>query len=104
MRRIFSFSIAACAVTGFLTVAAAQDQASIEAGEALYDEHCAMCHGEKLRTSGAIPDLRELRADQRGHFDETVTDGKGQMPAWGGILNEQQLDQLWSYIRARAPR
>src|SRR5437899_2072441 len=72
MHRVFRLSVAACATTGFLTVASAQDQAGIEAGETLYDEHCAMCHGEKLRTSGAIPDLRELRADQRGYFNETV--------------------------------
>jgi len=102
MRRIFCCSVTAWAVAGFLAAASAQDQASIEAGEALYDEHCAMCHGEKLRTPGAVPDLRELRADQRSYFNETVTEGKGQMPAWGGILNEQQFDQLWSYIRAHA--
>jgi len=34
-------------------VASAQDRAQIEAGEALYDEHCANCHGE-IET-GMIP-------------------------------------------------
>jgi quinohemoprotein ethanol dehydrogenase len=85
-----------------LTVASAQDQANLAAGEALYDEHCAMCHGEKLRSSGAVPDLRELRPDQRAHFDQIVADGKDQMPAWAGILNERELDQVWAYIRSRA--
>jgi len=31
-----------------------------------------------------------------------VTVGKGQMPAWGGVLNEPELNQLWEYIQAHA--
>jgi mono/diheme cytochrome c family protein len=85
-----------------LTGASAQDQAAIESGEALYAEHCAECHGENLRSGGAIPDLRQLRPDQRGYFNQRVTDGSGQMPAWGGILSEQDMDNLWAYIRAHA--
>ena len=49
-----------------------------------------------------MPDLRDLRQDQRDYFDQIVTDGKGQMPAWGGVLNEPELNQLWAYIRAHA--
>jgi mono/diheme cytochrome c family protein len=102
MHKIFCLSVAACAITAFFTVASAQAPAAVEAGEALYDEHCAMCHGENLRSAGAIPDLRELRADQRSYFNQTVTDGRGQMPVWGGILSEPDLDNLWLYIRAHA--
>ena len=47
---------AALALLAFCAVASAQDQAMIEAGEQVYDEHCATCHGEKLRSTGAIPD------------------------------------------------
>ena len=54
---------AACVLLGLGAVALAQDPAAIDAGEQLYDEHCASCHGEKLRSTGAMPDLRELRAD-----------------------------------------
>jgi mono/diheme cytochrome c family protein len=94
--------LAACVAVGFLRAASAQDQAAIGAGEALYDEHCAMCHGESLRSAGAIPDLRQLRADQKDYFKMTVTDGRGQMPTWGGILSEQDMDNIWAYIRAHA--
>jgi len=80
----------------------AQDPTQIEAGEMLYDEHCAMCHGEKLRSSGAIPDLRELGASDRARFDEMVSNGKGQMPSFQGLLSAQELDQVWAYIRSRA--
>jgi mono/diheme cytochrome c family protein len=95
-------SAAALAAALSLGPALAQNQPSIDAGEMLYAEHCAECHGENLRSSGSIPDLRDLRQDQRSYFDQTVSDGKGQMPSWGGVLNEPELDQLWAYIRAHA--
>jgi len=96
-----SLLLAICMLT-VLTMARAQDASQIEAGEMLYDEHCASCHGEKLRSSGAIPDLRELGPGDRARFNQAVSDGKGQMPAFQGQLSEQELDQLWAYIRSRA--
>jgi mono/diheme cytochrome c family protein len=82
------------------TNAAAQDQAAI--GEEVYEQHCQSCHGEKLRSAGAIPDLRELGANEREKFNKMVMEGRGQMPAWEGIVSPQELDQLWAYVRSRA--
>ena len=82
----------------------AQEPAQIEAGEAVYDEHCASCHGEKLRSSGSFPDLRELGAEDRTRFDQMLADGKGQMPSFQGLLTAQELDQLWAYVRSRGHR
>ena len=101
-RNMLQGGVAAWLVGGVFSVASAQDRVVVEAGEALYAEHCAECHGENLRSSGSIPDLRDLQQDQRAYFDQTVSDGKGQMPAWGGVLNEPELNQLWAYIRAHA--
>ena len=85
-----------CAVTF------AQDRAAIDAGEALYEEHCQGCHGEKLRNPGTTFDLRKLTADQRARFDKFVMEGKSQMPPWQGTLNQTEVDQLWAYVRANA--
>jgi mono/diheme cytochrome c family protein len=95
---------ASCALLGWVTLALAQDRATIEAGEQLYEEHCATCHGEKLRSTGSMPDLRELGADARTRFDQLIMKGKGQMPSYQGVISGEQLDQLWSYIRSRASR
>jgi mono/diheme cytochrome c family protein len=84
----------------FCPAAPAQD--AIAAGEQVYEEHCASCHGEKLRSTGAIPDLKEQRADGRARFDQMVMNGRGQMPAWQGIVSQDQLEALWAYIRSRA--
>ena len=94
--------IGICAAAFSCGVVSAQDASQVEAGQMLYDEHCSSCHGENLRSSGAIPDLRELGAGDRPRFDKMVSEGKDQMPSWEGVLNAQQLDQLWAYIRSRA--
>ncbi len=80
----------------------AQDRSLIEAGAQVYQTHCAQCHGERLVSAGAIFDLRRLRADERPRFDKATKEGKGQMPAWGGVLSAEEFDQLWAYIRSKA--
>ncbi len=80
----------------------AQDRSLIEAGAQVYQTHCAQCHGERLVSTGAIFDLRRLRADERPRFDKATKEGKGQMPAWGGVLSAEEFDQLWAYIRSKA--
>ena len=100
MRKIFLAGFAACVVLSACTDAPAQDQ--IAAGEQVYEEHCATCHGVKLRRTGAIPDLKEQKSDGRARFDQMVTAGRGQMPAWQGIIGPDELDQLWAYVRSRA--
>ncbi len=88
-----------CVVAIADTAALGQDAAEI--GEQVYEQHCQSCHGEKLRSAGAIPDLRELGPSDRAKFDTMVMEGRGQMPAWQGIVTPEELDQLWAYVRSR---
>jgi mono/diheme cytochrome c family protein len=83
-------------------VASARAQSATDAGRESYAEHCAQCHGERLLATGAAPDLRLMRADQRSRFDAIVRDGKGQMPAWLGMITDEDIDGIWAYIRSRA--
>jgi mono/diheme cytochrome c family protein len=82
--------------------ALAQDRAKIEAGAEAYDMHCATCHGERLRNTGAAFDLLQLKPNERARFEQSVNDGKGQMPSWAGVLSAEEIDQIWAYIRSRA--
>jgi mono/diheme cytochrome c family protein len=91
-----------CALAASGTISSAQDQAAIEAGEQIYEENCAQCHGAKLRNPGTSFDLRKLAAADRSRFDKFVMEGKGQMPPWRGTLDDAELDQVWAYIRAHA--
>lgn len=101
MRNILRASIL---LTALIVAAAtlAQDRTKITAGAELYAEKCAACHGERLRATGVGFDLLQLRPDERARFDKAVNDGKGQMPAWGGLLSNEEINQLWMYLRSRA--
>jgi mono/diheme cytochrome c family protein len=79
-----------------------QDLAKIEAGETVYNTYCAVCHGDNLVSTGQFPNLRRLTANARAKFDDTVHNGKNQMPPWKDVLSDAQIDQLWHYIRANA--
>ncbi len=98
-------TLRASLIVGALVVASAalaQDRAKIGAGAEVYATRCAMCHGERLRATGGAFDLLQLRPNERTRFDRVVNDGKGQMPAWGGLLSAEEIDQLWAYLRSRA--
>lgn len=71
-------------------------------GEQVYENYCFTCHGEKLRSTGQTFDLRKLKASERERFDRSVRQGKGQMPPWAGVLSDEEIDQIWHFIRQNA--
>ena len=83
-------------------VSNAQDQPRIAAGAQTFSEYCSTCHGDNLVNSGQTFDLRRLKAGDRPRFENSVLNGKNQMPPWKGVLTEDQIDTLWNYIRANA--
>ena len=79
------------------------DQAKIDGGETVYAYHCATCHGDDLvHTGDTTFDLRRLHANEWPRFNNSVHNGKNQMPPWKGVLTDEEIDQLWHYIRANA--
>src|SRR4051812_48686550 len=95
-------AVAIAATIGSATQAVAQDQAKVDAGEAIYNDYCFTCHGEKLVSSGQTFDLRRLTSADRGRFENSVLMGKNQMPPWKGVLSSEQIDLIWEFIRANA--
>jgi mono/diheme cytochrome c family protein len=80
----------------------AREKAKIAAGETVYNNNCQVCHGDRLVSTGQIFDLRRLTADDRARFESAVRNGKNQMPPWDGVLSNEEIDQIWHYIRANA--
>jgi mono/diheme cytochrome c family protein len=80
------------------------DKAKIEAGETVYGTYCAPCHGDQLVSTGQFPNLRRLTPADRTKFANTVRDGRNQMPPWRGVVTDEQIDQIWAYIRSVADR
>ena len=81
---------------------ATPDKAKLEAGETVYNTFCAVCHGDRLVSTGQFPNLRRLTANDRTKFDTTVRNGRNQMPPWKDMLSDAEIDELWVYIRANA--
>jgi DMSO reductase family type II enzyme heme b subunit len=96
---------------------------SLAAGKALYGEHCSQCHGEEGDGRGVMADLLDPRPRdfRRGIYkirhtpqgalptDEDlfriVADGMPgtSMPAWRGVLRDEQIWQLVDYIKSFSP-
>jgi cytochrome c55X len=100
-------ALVACAAlaAGSAAAAAAEpapapaDGPSVEAGRRAYAITCARCHGVNLvSSSGAFFDLRTFPKDEKDRFIESVTNGKRQMPAWGGSVRPETIQSLWLYI------
>lgn len=79
-------------------VCGADEKADAEAGAEVYAENCASCHGEQLRNQGQAFDLRKLEPTDRARFDKAVQEGRANMPPWRGVLTDQQIDQIWTYV------
>jgi mono/diheme cytochrome c family protein len=78
--------------------------AQIEAGRAIYSQNCAACHGPRMADPGSAFDLRTFPPDQHARFVNSVTNGKNNMPPWGDLFNEAEIEALWAYVRAGETR
>lgn len=71
------------------------------AGEEIYQQLCANCHGEDL-SGGLGPELGpgSNSAAQPDEFLElAILRGRGSMPSFSSTLNQVQVDRLVAYLR-----
>lgn len=84
---------------------------SAETGRGLYDRHCVACHGPRARGDGpaarALPvppdDLAGLPAPPvypDGVIWYRILHGVGAMPAYSGLLSEEDAWHLVTYLRS----
>ena len=82
-----------------------------EVGSQLYQRYCQVCHGVEGDGDGIMTKLMEImpmdhtNPNQTNSLDnealvKSILDGKGRyMPAWRGILSQNDVEALVSYIR-----
>ena len=84
------------------------DDASITRGKETYANYCSSCHGAKAMGDGPAaaalnPKPTNLKAMSGGHpdgdFAWKIANGRGGMPAWQGVLNENQIWDLVNFIQ-----
>jgi mono/diheme cytochrome c family protein len=84
----------------FTAPALAGGDAEAAKGKMAYRQLCAQCHGPNMVNPGTSSfDLRKFPKDQFDRFSESVTNGKGDMPAWGDMLVPGELESLWAYVQ-----
>jgi len=89
------------------------DNALVAQGQTIYAEKCALCHGASGKGDG--PGAAALEPKPRNHTEgaymnaqtneqlhEVIKNGKGQMPAWGATMSDQEIDAVIAYVRTLA--
>jgi mono/diheme cytochrome c family protein len=70
-------------------------------GKSLFAQLCSHCHGVNMVNPGTSSfDLRKFPHDDQARFVNSVTHGKNTMPAWGDILQPDEIEVLWAYVRS----
>jgi cytochrome c-550 PedF len=84
------------------------DAKAIEIGASGYNSNCARCHGLEAISGGIAPDLRMLPEDESSDewYINRVRSGATQngvtkMPAFSGIISEEAMWAIRSYIDSR---
>ncbi len=78
------------------------DPKALKMGQRLFANNCAQCHGSDARGTLGFPNLTDqhwLYGGSPEAISTSIREGRtGIMPAWGAILNKQQLAQVTDYV------
>jgi mono/diheme cytochrome c family protein len=69
-------------------------------GAAIYAQHCATCHGNRMVNPPWAIDLATFPRDQRARFVDSVANGVRNMPPWSDVLKPDDIAALWAYLVA----
>jgi cytochrome c551 len=72
---------------------------SAELGAAVFSENCSTCHGATGHGGNGGPDLTTmpLAQTEEGAIQQ-VTNGGGGMPAFKGVLSEEEIENVAAYV------
>ena len=69
----------------------------------IFQQNCAPCHGAN-RQGDVGPNITAAALQSRGRTDQymrdTITNGRGGMPAWKDKLTQAQIDALVKFLRS----
>jgi len=85
------------------------NEAAIREGRSWFRNVCSVCHGGKADGAGDRGTAADLRVFNKGfrRFMQIAKEGKNTgramtMPAWGGVLSEEQIYQIGAYLKTLA--
>lgn len=108
-QRSFQFVLVVLLALGLVAVCASPAVAQDAA--ATYKAKCAMCHGpdgkgSAMGTKMGAHDFTsaDVQKQTDAQLTETITKGKGKMPAYDGKLKDTEIKDLVGYIRGLAKK
>ena len=85
-------------------------QEAARVGASAYNQNCARCHGLEAVSGGIAPDLRKLPVDKETdeYFQQSIRNGKVRngnvyMPPFEGVLTQEAIWAIRSYLDTRHP-
>jgi cytochrome c oxidase cbb3-type subunit 3 len=113
--RVGSLLVSAAGVVFLLTLAAHAFVSPLPSGSqkdpdanSLFAKNCASCHGKdgkaktfKAKFNGArnLTDSAWQASVSDERLFNSITNGRGHMPAWGKKLSEAEINSLVAYVR-----
>lgn len=81
---------------------------ALKIGERLFSTYCTVCHGSDARGVRGFPNLRDndwLYGGTPEKIQESIMNGRqGTMPAWGTILDHQDIFNVAQYVQSLSGR
>ncbi len=81
------------------------DAATVRHGELLFHTNCSVCHGGGAVSSGALPDLRNLKEETHAAWDAIVLKGAFKsrgMVSFAHVLSQRDSNAIHQYVISRA--
>ena len=72
----------------------------VDNGAALHETHCLTCHGADGRSGTANKDTVDYAVNNTDVFFDYVIDGDPGMPGFGDIFTDQELADVWGYVKS----
>lgn len=85
--------------TGAMTSTGGSTTGGSADGAQLFADNCESCHGA-MGTGGHVgPDLQKSAfAEKQANVVTRVTNGKGVMPSFQGVLTDQEIEAVAAYV------
>ena len=105
--------IATLISAGWLAFACERDQTPLGRGGRIFQRTCSSCHGSDGRGIQRLGLIKPPRDLTQSEFHAQITDlqlreviryGKGQMPAFGGLMADEDIGHVITFIRSLPPR
>ena len=102
LRLLMSLALAGAALAHSARAQQSNEQSKINV-EQLFATTCGWCHSDGGRVAGKGPQLMDTKRSDDFIRSRILNGKEGAMPAFAGVLSDQDIDRIIAYIHALKP-